>query len=145
MVKVRFLDGRELEFESLEGANLKYADLKGADLRGANLRGANLEGAILEGADFRNADLRSADLEGANLEGAYLYNTSILTFSLGKHFAFFHEGYLKIGCMEMNIEEWVEKFEDIGRDQDYSDFEIDLYGSFIKLMYILLLLGKHCL
>ena len=49
--------------------DLRSADLKGADLRGADLEGAYLEGAYLEGAD--------------------LYNTSILTFSLGKHFAFF--------------------------------------------------------
>ena len=42
MVKIKFLDGSEKEFETLVGADLRGADLEGADLEGAYLQGAVL-------------------------------------------------------------------------------------------------------
>ena len=86
-MKVKFLDGREEEFETLAGANLAGADLRGADLSGANLLkadlywasvcSADLRGASLTGADLGGADLSGADLEGADLRWTALRGTQM--------------------------------------------------------------------
>ena len=71
-MKVKFLNGREEEFETLAGANLAGADLRGADLRGANLRWTALRGAQMKGADLRGANMSNADFYGASIQGADL-------------------------------------------------------------------------
>lgn len=76
-MKVKFLDGREEEFETLKGQNLQDADLRGACLRCADLRGAYLRQANLGGANLEYAYLRGAVLEGANLSGANLHGANL--------------------------------------------------------------------
>ena len=130
-----------------ERADLREADLQGANLRGAGLQGANLRGAGLQGADLwranlRRANLRRADLEGAdlwraNLRGANLYSTNVITFSGGKHFAFYHEGYLKIGCKGLSLAEWAQNYNTIGKSEDYTKQEIELYGHFIAMLELM--------
>ena len=63
-----------------------------------------------------SVNLKGADLAGANLEGAIINNTSIITFSLGKHFGFYHEGYVKIACHGMSLAEWLKHYEEIGKN-----------------------------
>ena len=134
-MKIRFKDGTEKEFKSLIDADLYGADLKGAYLKSANLYGADLRGADLRGADLRGAYLKSADLRDADLKGAYLEDTSIISANLGRHFAFFHEGYLKIGCEGRIIEDWLHCYKEIGASAKYSLEEIKLYKNFIKFVY----------
>jgi hypothetical protein len=138
------LYGADLQRADLEEANLQRADLKGANLQRADLREANLQRADLQRADLREADLEGANLEGADLreadlEGANLYNTKIITFQAGKHFAFIHVGdqypegnICKIGCKSLSIKEWLSDGKEIGGDENYSEVEIKLYLETIK-------------
>ena len=92
------------------------------------------EGANLKGAYLKGADLKGANLYGADLEGADLYNTSIVSFQLGKHFGYYHENYLKIGCIGHSLEYWLENIESIGQENGYTKEEIKAYFSMIKLI-----------
>ena len=105
------------------------ADLSYADLRYANLRYANLSYADLSYADLRYADLRSADLRYANLSSA-----NLMIFQFQRHQAFYSlDDNLRIGCLYLPLDEWVNKFEEIGKREQYSDLQIKVYGSFIKM------------
>lgn len=150
--KITFLDGVAKEFDSLSGADLREADLRGANLREADLKRADLSGADLRGANLRGADLGYADLSYANLgradlscanlngadlsyvslSGVDLYNTSVITFQLGKHFGFYHEGYLKIGCKGHSLEYWIYHVETIGKQHNYTPQEIARYKFIIN-------------
>ena len=98
------------------------ANLTSADLTGANLHRANLTGANLIRANLQSADL--SEIKGKE----------ILTFQAGKDFAYSCDGFIKIGCMEHPIEYWLNNFEEIGKDNDYTENEIRLYGIFIKFI-----------
>jgi hypothetical protein len=39
---------------------------------------------------------------------------------------------IRIGCFYKKIEEWQLEFKDIGEKENYTQIEIDVYGSFIK-------------
>ena len=157
MYRIKFLNGSVKEFDSLVGANLKRANLRGVNLRGANLRGANLVGANLvranlvranlvganlwkanlEGADLEGADLWGADFRGANLVGANLtYCTNIIGFYLGEHFGFMviDSKYVRIGCEGYQLDYWLENYEEIGRDNNYRESSIKMYGVLLKLL-----------
>jgi len=137
MYKVKFLNGTTRKFKTLKGADLEEANLRGADLSDADLRNANLKGANLRRANLRGAQLTGANLKGAGLKDADLFNTSILSFQLGKHFAFYHEGYLKIGCQGHSLEYWVENVNEIGKDNNYSESEIRRYTIFINSLKLI--------
>ena len=132
--KIKFKDGTVKEFESLEGTDLKGADLRGANLIGADLREAKLIEADLTGAYLYRADLRGANLEGANLDGADLANTSVLRFNLGRNTMIYHEGFVKIGCMAMSLDEWLERYKEIGKENNYSKEDIEFYGDMLKML-----------
>lgn len=68
----------------------------------------------------------------ANLEGVNLKGTNIITFQANRHFAFYHEGMVKIGCISKSLKEWLEKYEQIGKENNYSDQEIQDYGNWLK-------------
>lgn len=136
------LGGANLEDANLRGVNLRDANLRGADLEGAKLVGADLRDADLEGADLIGADLRDANLRGANLESANLDHTCVKTFCLGRHFGFYHEGYLQIGCEGHMIEHWLEHVERIGEKYGYSKKDLLLYQSMIDLFYNLKIEGS---
>jgi hypothetical protein len=78
------------------------------------------------------ADLERANLRGADLWRADLQFTSIISFTAGRHFAFYHEGYLKIGCEGHSLDHWVENFEKIGKAEDYPKHTIVEYGILIR-------------
>jgi hypothetical protein len=130
--KIKFLDGSTKKFDSLVGADLAGANLIGANLNKANLRGVDLRGADLFRANLTGADLYNAALYGANLS----YCKGIVTFQYYQHFAF---GYkyddklrVKIGCMDLSISEWVEKWKRIGERERYSEIEIKSYLGFLR-------------
>ena len=119
----------------LQSANLRGTYLRGADLQSADLQSADLSGANLYRADLYRANLTGANLIRANLQSADLSEIKgkeILTFQAGKDFAYSCDGFIKIGCMEHPIEYWLNNFEEIGKDNDYTENEIKRYGGFIK-------------
>jgi hypothetical protein len=118
----------------LRGADFRGADFRGADLRGADLRGANFRGADLRGADFRGADFRGAYLRGAYFRGADLRDVKdFLSFIGGKDFAVFQIStqILQIGCITKHINEWLAEYVSIGKENNYTEKQIELYHQFI--------------
>ena len=86
-----------------------------ADLSGANLSGANLIGA---------------DLIGANLNDAKT-SSPIIVFNGPQHQAIYCQGYVRIGCQYHSLKDWVEQYEAIGKEAQYSADEIRLYGDWL--------------
>ena len=138
------LEGAYLKEFDLTRANFEKANLSESDLRGSKLDRVNLKGASLRGADLRRAvlyecDLTGADLTGADLTGADVSHTKdIISFSLTKHFgyAWKKEGKIivKIGCIEHPIEYWVDNAIFIGKENGYTDYEIEIYKAQIELI-----------
>jgi uncharacterized protein YjbI with pentapeptide repeats len=131
--------GANLGRANLGGANLERANLGGADLWGANLGRANLGGANLWGANLEEANLGGADLRGANLREADLRradlsHTCVTGFYCGKDFGFHHEGYVKIGCVGMPLQDWLMKYKEIGKEHGYSGEDIQRYGIMLKAL-----------
>jgi hypothetical protein len=135
------LCGANLSGLYLRGASFRNTDLRAADLRDtklndtnfsdADLRNANLNGTSLTYTNFKNAKLSGAEFRGASL--GPVVGKEILTFSFNKHFAYSCDGKIKIGCLELSIEEWEQKYKEIGKKEFYSKKEIEMYGAFIKL------------
>src|SRR3990167_4905813 len=122
------LAGANLAEATLAGANLSEADLYKSNLSEANLAGANLAEATLAGSNLSEANLSEASLVGANLA-----RTNILTFQFNQHFAYSFNGLIRIGCLEHEIEKWLKEYRKIGKENKYTESEIELYGDFIKL------------
>ena len=126
----------------LSKANLFRANLSGADLSEAYLYLANLYEANLYKANLYEANLSGADLSGANLSKAnlskadlsFIEGKDIFTFSFNKNFGYYCDGYIKIGCKYMNIDQWIEKGERIGIDNSYSKTDISRY---LKIIYFI--------
>ena len=80
------------------------------------------------------ADLSSANLSSANLRYADLSSADLMIFQFQRHQAFYSlDDNLRIGCLYLPLDEWVNKFEEIGKREQYSDLQIKVYGSFIKM------------
>ena len=91
-------------------------------------RSADLSGANLSGADPYGANLSRADLKETILEGK-----AILSFQFEKHTAYFYgSDEIRIGCHALPINEWLENHSKIGKEEGYSDKQIEMYGNFIK-------------
>lgn len=126
----------------LSRANLSEADLSRADLSGANLSIADLSGANLSGSDLfvvnlSRADLSAANLSGANLSGVNLSGTiyenkEFKSFQYNQHLAFWDGYTLRIQCENHSLDYWLENYEKIGKQNNYSKQEIEKYGEFIK-------------
>ena len=93
--------------------------------------------ANLEGANLSGANLAGANLEGANLEGANLFRAKGVTiFQYEQHLAvaFKNNKYIKIGCKSYKTKNWVMNFEEVGKDEDYSNSQIKMYEQFINMI-----------
>ena len=44
------------------------------------------------------------------------------------------KGFIKIGCYELKISEWVKQYKEIGENNGYSDKQIQEYGLYIELI-----------
>lgn len=85
-------------------------------------------------ADLRSANLSSANLRSANIRNANLCNTNLLTFQFNRHFAFYVKGSnIQIGCHSFDIKTWKKEYKALGKKEGYSDTEIKMYGTFIKM------------
>ena len=117
------------EYDNIKDALLKN---KGADLRGADLRGADLYGANLRSADLRSADLRGANLRGVDLRSAKNIKLPIISLSGSRHFLFYINGTIEIGCEKHTVEKWMSDYVIIGTNNGYSDSEIEEYFKYIS-------------
>jgi len=119
----------------LSGTDLSGTDLSGTDLSGANLYGANLSRANLSRANLSRADLSGANLSGANLSGANLYGANLKSiFIYGSMSGLqFIDNNVKIGCEDHSSEYWLIMYETIGKENDYSDKQIEEYYEYIKI------------
>ena len=148
------LRGANLRFADLTGADLALADLRGADFTGADLEGADLEGADLRYADLTRANLRHADLTGAdltradlteaNLTGADLSYANIIntrgiyTIQLDRGLIIAHATQVQIGCEKHSIDHWLEHYKEIGKKNNYTDKQIEIYGKQLDVIELLL-------
>ena len=131
----------ELWLNDKEGgqrANLYEADLSGANLSRADLYIANFSGATLRKANFSRADLHGADLSGTDFCGADLTNTIYenrvrLEFQYQKDIAWYMGlDEIAIGCQRHPIKHWLDNYVKIGKDNEYTEEQIEKYGSWIK-------------
>ena len=123
----------DLSSANLRYANLRYANLSSADLSYADLSYANLSSADLRYADLSSANLRYANLRYADLSSANLRYANLVVFQFQRHWAYFtFDGALRIGCVIMPISEWEIGFKEIGKENKYTDLQIEMYGDFIK-------------
>jgi len=140
------LENANLSNTNLSNANLRYANLYNANLSNANLKNAdssnaNLSNAYLRYADLYRTDLFNADLSNANLSNANLLNANlteikgkkIVAFHYIKHFAYYCDGILKIGCESKKPQEWLECYKELGKKHDYTEQEIEMYLRFINM------------
>jgi len=125
--------GANLRYTDLHGVDLHGADLRGADLHGADLRGADLSGADLHGADLRGADLRGADLRGADLSGANLSGAIIQINGSCHQFIYVESCHqIQIGCLIYPVEYWIKNYKTIGKENNYSNEQIEEYFKYYK-------------
>ena len=113
--KNRHQNGTIREYAAERHENDEQIDLSGVNLRWADLIEANLRGADLRGADMRWAD-------GPFTLGAF-----------GRHGGIAVGGYITIGCERHTYDEWLERYEEIGKRHNYTTDEIADYGAWIHL------------
>jgi hypothetical protein len=62
-----------------------------------------------------------------------LEGKAILSFQFERHTAYFMgNDEIVIGCHRHCINHWIEQFETIGKNENYTDKQIAMYGAFIK-------------
>ena len=83
------------------------------DTEGEQGQRANLKGAYLRGAYLTDADLTWANLID-------IKNKFIFTFSVGKHFAYYCDGFIKIGCITKTVSEWLTEYNTVGKGNNYN-------------------------
>ena len=140
------LSGLDLSYAILEDANLYNVNLEDANLEDANLSNAKLYKANLSNVNLENANLLYAYLCKANLSNSKLYNADLRnanlkdikgkkidTFHYNKHFAYYCDGILKIGCESKTPEEWLECYKELGKEHNYTELEIEMYLRFINM------------
>jgi hypothetical protein len=136
-LSVADLSGADLYRADLYRANLYRANLYRADLSWANLSGADLSGADLSGADLSWANLSGANISGANISGANLSGANIslpiITIVGSRHTFQYVSDNITIGCEFHSIEYWKIMYDVIGRENDYTEAEIEEYHRYIKM------------
>jgi hypothetical protein len=54
--------------------------------------------------------------------------------SASRHTIIATPGQIQIGCQILPCEEWLQKYEAIGSEEEYSDEQVEEYGKLIKLI-----------
>lgn len=62
------------------------------------------------------------------------HTTIVKYFNLGKHIITVDGDYLNIGCKSYTIDKWLDKGKKIGKENNYTNKEIDIYMNFIKFI-----------
>lgn len=91
-----------------------------------NARERNFANAALRGSNLRWANLRGANLRGANLRYHIISATRDTIIAT--------PGQIQIGCVILPAQEWLEKYKEIGIEQQYTEEQIAEYGRLIKFL-----------
>jgi hypothetical protein len=98
----------------------------------ANLSGANLSGANLIMANLSWANLSGADLRRANLDARH---QPVLQISGSMHpITMMGSGNIRIGCKVGTLQWWQENNVSLGKENSYSDGQIEEYAKYIELL-----------
>jgi hypothetical protein len=73
---------------------------------------------------LRQADLRRTDLSGAKQR--------VIRIQGSRHEINAIDGNVRVGCIQHSISEWLEQFEEIGKEQKYSEAQIAEYGAHLR-------------
>lgn len=84
---------------------------------------ANLYGANLSGADLRDADLRDANLRATQY---------VIRIHGRQHAITAVDDDVWIGCIRLQIDQWLQRFQHIGAEQLYLPEEIEEYGMHLR-------------
>ncbi len=114
-----------------------------ADLREANLRGASLSEADLSGASLSEADLSEADLSDATLSEADLSDATLSEANLRcrqyvcriqgrRHGIIVVNDDVRIGRKRMPLSDWLMRYKVVGKEENYTPFEIAEYGAHLR-------------
>ncbi len=104
-----------------------------ADLREANLRGASLSEADLSGASLSEADLSEADLSDATLSEANLRCRQYVCRIQGRrHGIIVVNDDVRIGRKRMPLSDWLMRYKVVGKEENYTPFEIAEYGAHLR-------------
>jgi len=79
---------------------------------------------------------------GANLGGAKGIKLPILNIAGSAHSVFYIDKIIHIGCEKHSIDEWLEKYESIGKENNYTDEQIAEYYTYIKMISNLIKEGE---
>ncbi len=98
------------------------AEIRGGEIWGGEIRGGEIWGGVIRGGEIRG--------------GAY--TESMLQIQGSAHFCyayFLEDGGIGIviGCIRMSINDWIEKYKEIGAQNKYTADQIDEYGAYIDL------------
>jgi Pentapeptide repeats (8 copies) len=85
-----------------------------------------VEAAVKSGANLEGADLRGANLGGANQRVVQISTIRDQIIAIGKD--------VSIGCEKHTLAYWLEHYEAIGKANEYSESEIELYGKLLKAL-----------
>ena len=130
-------NGKSGERANLAGVDLRRANLRYVDLKHVNLSYSNLEAVDLAFSNLEGANLAFSNLEDSNLVGVNLtdiYGKEIITLQAGKHFAYYCDNLIKIGCETHNVQFWLKNYKEIAAFHCYSKQNTKDYGNFIKFI-----------
>ena len=119
----------DLSYANLSNANLSKSEVSYANLFNADLSNAKLSWANLYGVELLGADLKGATLSGTNL--SCIKGKTIYLIGSAKHFGYYCDGLVTIGCITLPVEEWTEQ---IGIANSYLEEEIAVYMDWIRRM-----------
>jgi hypothetical protein len=137
LTKVRFVKC-DFSRANFNRVTLSKVHLTHSRFWSTTFKGANLIGTVLYQSDFRGADFRGALFHQVDLRKSLWADVvdppfPIYNFSLGRHLAVATPEYLAIGCVRYTWGAWLKSFKKIGRENDYSEEEIERYGKVIRL------------
>jgi len=115
---------------NLSNSNLFNSNLSDSNLSRSDLSNSNLSYSNLSRSDLSYSDLSRSDLYGANISN--IIGKRIITFQGNKDFAYYVDGYIKIGCEYHTLDYWIKNYERIGTEAEYSSEDIESYGNWIK-------------
>ncbi len=97
---------------------------------------------IFENAEIRGGEIWGGEIWGGVIRGGEIrggaYTESMLQIQGSAHFCyayFLEDGGIGIviGCIRMSINDWIEKYKEIGAQNKYTADQIDEYGAYIDL------------
>ena len=63
------------------------------------------------------------------------HETKVIYFGLSRHTITIDGKYLNIGCKTLTIKQWLKQYKEIGKENGYTEEEIEEYGRMIKFIH----------